>query len=449
MNIVIIGANALALHIALLFSEEEHNVTILDEDQKQLDIARTSMDVAIRRGSGTDWQLLDDLLETLPDVLLALTENDEKNLASCAIAKHLGYKKTIARIKDSHFFNSPRLDFGKIFYVDRFIFPELLVAHNIFLQLTAPSAVNVQYYAQGVVQLRTFVLPEKFKKENINLKDLLMPKGIVIAFIARQENHEKKWIFPKEEDTLKKNDEVTCIGLSDSFYSLYSFLGLKEDILESVVIVGGSLTALKLAKELERQEISTKIIEKDYGRCVYLADSLKYATIIHHEGIDLDFYRSEKIGASESFIALTDNDEINILAALLAKEVNCKQVIAQVSSIKLEPLLKKHGVNHVISSMTIIADHLISRILSNSLTSITSLYEGKAEVMEIEVSENAQITGIPLDNLKDILPKDFLICIIQNRGRVMVAQGNRIISQGDTVIAVTHPHNIEKIKLLF
>lgn len=449
MNIVIIGAGTLARYVAAFLSKEQHNVIVLDQDLKKLEAIRTSMDVGIRHGSGTDWQLLDDLLEISPDFLIALTNNDEINLSSCAIAKQLGYKKTMARVQDNRFLNRSRLDFGQIFYIDAFISPELLVAQDILLQLTAPHALGAHNYAHGAVQLRKFILLNSFKQANIPLKELSLPDGVVICLIVRQNGRQQQFIFPHGEEVLRVGDEVTCIGLTESMEMIMAFFGIVQEPVRSVVIVGGTLTSLNLSRELERKEIQVRLIEKDYERCVMFAETLDDTTIIHHDGTDIDFYYSEKISASQAFIAMTKNDATNVLVALLAKEVGCEQVIAQVSNTKLAPILKKYGVHHTISPLITIGDEIISRVLSDSLTAMTSLYENQAEVLEITVSDNAKVTGIPISDLGELLPDDFLIAVIQNRGRVMIAVGSRIISPGDTVIAITHPRHIETLKTIF
>lgn len=454
MNIVIVGSGGVGRYIASILSKEEHNVILIDLDSKKLEKAAWQMDVATRLGSGTDWQLLDDLLDLSPDFLIALTNTDEVNLVSCAIAKHLGYPKTIARVRDSRYLNRTRLDFAHIFEVDYFIGPELLVANDIMKYMVSPGSLAVENFAHGAVQLRTLVIPEKWKKFNVPLYQLQLPKGIIVGLIKRGvPDKERKIvyevIFPHGNDYILPKDEVTFIGETEAISDLHLFLGLKHKGVNSVVIVGGSLTGLNLAKLLEQREIDVRLIEKDYDRCRFLAEQLPNTTIINNPGTDVDFFQSEKVGHAEVFVACTQSDEMNLVAALLGKEVGCDDVVVTLSNTNYAPMANQLGINHAVSPRVSTADHILSQILGGTVTSLVSFYDNQAEIMEINVSMNSKLVGIPLSELGILLPQDFLIAIIQNRGRIMVANGNRIISPGDTVIVITNPKHVPEFEEIF
>ncbi len=311
MNIVILGAGGVGRYIAHILSKEEHNVILIDPDIKKLEKVSWEMDVAIREGSGTDWQLLDDLLDLSPDFLVALTNSDEINLAACAIAKHLGYRRTIARVRDDRYLNRTRLDFSHIFEVDFFIGPELQVANDILKYMISPGSLAVENFAHGAVQLRTLVIPEKWKKKDVPLQYLSLPKGVIVGLIRRNfssldEEKASEVIFPHGQDTIRAHDEVTFIGETDVISDLHNFLGIRQKQISSVVIVGGSLTGLNLARLLEQRQIDIRLIEKDFNRCRLLAEKLPGTTILNHPGDDIEYYRAEKIGNAEVFVACTD-----------------------------------------------------------------------------------------------------------------------------------------------
>ena len=458
MNIVIVGAGGVGRYIASILSKEEHNVVLIDPNAEKLAKAAQHIDVATRKGSGTDWQLMDDLLELSPEFLIALTNNDETNLVACAIAKHLGYPRTIARVNDNRFLNRTRLDFAHIFEVDYFIGPELLVANDIIKYMISPGSLAVENFAHGAVQLRTLALPEdKWKKSDIPLMDLNLPQGIIVGLIHREvrEKEEKggkpirKVIFPHGKDCLLPGDEVTFIGETKAISELHHFIGVRQTTIKSVVIVGGTMTGLNLAKMLEWRNIDVRFIEKDYERCRFLAEQLPNSTIMNHDGTDIDFLKAEKIGTAEVFVACTNCDEINMVAALLGKEVGCDDVVVTLSNTNYTPLAAQLGINHAVSPRISTADHIMSQVLSGTVTSLVSFYDNQAEIMEINVSMDSKVVGIPLSELGPLLPKDFLIAMIQNRGRVMVANGNRIISPGDTVIVITSPRHIPELEKIF
>ncbi len=456
MNIVIVGAGDIGRYMATILSKDLHNVIVIDKDKAKLDELAIQIDVATRLGSGTDWQLLDDLLELMPNMLIALTNDDETNLVSCSIAKHLGYPYTVCRVRDSRYLNRTRLDFARLFDVDHFIAPEVLVAYDILEYMLSQGSVAIEYFAHGSVQLRTLLIPSTWKKGEIPLSKLTLPAGVMVGLIKRSVMEEQpvptvveKVIFPHGNDVLQIGDEVTFIGETDAVSKLHEFIGIEFKPIESVVIVGGSLSGVQLAKLLNRRNIPVKLIEKDYNKCVTLSETLQGTTIIHHDATDPDFLRSEKIDQADIFISATRHDEVNVLCAMLAKDLGCQEVIAILSNTSYRSVLAPQGIKHVVSPRITAANQILSKILTGTVTTLVSLYDNQAEVMEINVSMESKVAGIPLSELGPMLPKDFLIAMIQNRGRIMVAKGDRIISPGDTVIVVTTAKHVPELEKIF
>ncbi|MFA6916012.1 MAG: Trk system potassium transporter TrkA [Parachlamydiales bacterium] len=457
MTIVIVGAGDVGQYIASLLSKEEHNIVLIDKNGKILQEATRYLDVATRHGSGTDWQLLDDLLELSPQLLIALTEDDEVNMVACCIAKHLGYPRTIARVRDNHFLNRMRLDFGRIFDVDYFIGPELLVAHEILKYMVSPGSIQVENFAQGAVQLRTLSIPARWNKGNVKLKDLALPAGAIVSLIRRFVPNEDNQIdetdftliFPHGDDVILPRDEVTLIGETPTITEIHHFFGIGSQVIKSIVIVGGSLTAINLARLLEYRPVDVKIIEKDFNTCAMLADTLPNCTIVHHDATDLDFLRSEKVGSSELLVACTRHDDTNLLCALLAQEAGCPNALIVINNTSYTPLLTTLGINYAVSPRISAANHILSQLFAGTISSLISLYDNQARVMEINVPIDSEVAGIPLSELGPLLPQDFLIVMIQNRGRIMVANGSRIISPGDTVIAITHAKHVPELQKIF
>lgn len=453
MNIVIIGAGDIGRYIASILSKDQHNIILIDTNSKKLEQAAWNIDIATKVGSGTDWQLLDDLLELAPDLLISLTNNDETNLVACSIAKHLGYPRTIARVHDNRFLNRTRLDFARMFEVDHFIGPEMLVANDILKYMVNPGSIAVENFAHGAVQMRTIAIPQKWRKIDKKLKDLELPQGVMVGLIRREvkekNNVDHVVIFPHGDDYILPGDEVTFIGETDVIAEIHHFFGISQKKVESVVIVGGSLTAISLAKLLEHRETDVRIIEKDYDTCCKLAEKLPYCTIIHHDAADFEYMKSEKIGMADVFVSCTNNDELNFLTGLLAKEVGCDEVIVMLTNTSYTSLVSQMGMVQAVSPRISAANHILSQILWGKVTSLISLYENQAEIMEINVSMDSKIVGIPLSELGPFLPKDFLIAMIQNRGRIMIAHGTRIISPGDTVIVITSPKHVSELEKIF
>lgn len=455
MNIVIIGAGDIGLHIASIFSQFEYGIVIVDNDPFKLENVTRDLDVTTRFGSGTNCQLLEELLETFSDLFVAVTDDDETNLVACALARNLGFHQTIARVRNRQYLKQSRLHFDRLFYCDYIISPEKLTADAIANMIVVPDSIATESFAHGAVSMRTMKIPPQWNK-NIQLKnrkELALPEETMVALIKRDDYEsgikKEKLIFPHGDDCLMAGDEVTFIGASEKIAKIPDLFGLNKKLPKSVVIVGGSLVGINLAETLQEYEIETTLIDKNKNKCQFLSRSLEKTTVIHHEGTDYRFLKNEKLTTADAFVAATRADEVNFLSAAAASELGAKHVIISLSDLNYMPLLKRLGINAAISPRINAANRVLSIVREKHVVSMVSLYESKAEVMEVKVSMDSKIVGIPIKHLGPELPKDFLIAVIQNRGRIFMADGSRILSPGDTVIVISSARHMNEIKKLF
>ncbi|MBJ7449197.1 MAG: Trk system potassium transporter TrkA [Parachlamydiales bacterium] len=455
MNIVIVGAGDIGMHIAALVSQKGNSVFLIDHDKNKLHKASQNLDLAIKVGSGTNWKILEDLVQHAPDLLLAFTNNDEVNLVACTIAKQLGFPRTLARVHSSNYINSMRLDFSRLFYADHLICPELLVARDFYKSLLYPGAIFVQNFAHGAVQMITLPIPSHWKKGHIPLEKLELPHGIVVGLIRRNSekgaglDNQENVIFPHGKDHLIPGDEVTFIGETTVMLTLHYFLGIQQEKARSVILIGGTLINCHLAELLLQLGVHVRIIDKDAARCRELSETLLKAVIIHQNGLNIDFYNSERVDCADAFIATTKRDEVNLLAANLAIASGCKQVMVSLADTRQMNIAKNMGVSHVFSPRMSCENQILAMISSDNVNSAVSFYNDQAEVMEIKISQDCKITGIPIAEMGPYLPKDFLFAVIQNRGRILIANGQCVLSPGDTVIAITHPRYASELQELF
>jgi trk system potassium uptake protein len=450
MHIVILGAGELGCHLAKALANEEFSVTVIDKDPKKLEALSKEADIATLIAPGTKWKALSDLIEHNPSFFIALTGNDESNLVSCTIAKNLGFPQTIARVKEIGFLSRSRLDFGRLFFVDHFIGTEVITAHDILKSLLNHEDLAVENFAHGTIQMRTFLIPESWPHGKTFLKDLDLPKEIIISLIRRKNPSGKdQIIFPHGEDRLLPKDEVTIIGESQTMYQIHTFFASAEKPIKSVIIVGGTPVALRLAFILEKLDIHVKIIERDLDRCQELADLLPESTILHHDGQDQNFLHSEGVQNAGAFIACTNEDESNLLLALLGKKCGCSKVLALISDVNLAPVLRDLDITVSISEKVNLTNRILSLVHGKKIISIASLCENQAKVLEMKVSAESELVGIPLSDISSRLPKDLLIAAIENRGRIMIGKGTRILSPNDTIIVITSAERVHELSDLF
>ncbi len=454
MNIVILGAGEIGAYLAQILSKEEHNVIVIDKDPKPLERLSRSADVATKTGSGTNEQLLEELLEQSPHLFLALTGNDETNLVACTIAKNLGYSKTVARVHQNSFLYRSRLDFARLFFVDHFIGTEMILAHDIFKCIANPGNVAVQNFAHGAVQMRSIIISENSPLSKSSISELKLPENLLIGLIRRkpaygEEMASERIIFPRGHDHLLPGDEATLIGETKMMYGLNAPFEIPRKQIRSVVIVGGSAVACQVCQILDEEGIHARVIEQDEERCRYLAEHLPRATILNQDPTDLNFLLTEKVHLTDAFVACTASNEKNILSAALAKQSGCSEVIALVSDESYVPLLRRLGIFFTVSEKISVANRVHAIIQGESVISVASLYHNQAKIIEVKVSSDSEIVGIPIADLGKYLPEDFLIALIENRGRIMIAKGFNILAPGDTVIVICHPKHIAQLQKIF
>lgn len=454
MYIVIFGANKLSAYIASILSQESHGVFLIDNDQHELDKISSELDISTVVEDEHPWILLDKLTSTKPDAVLALTDNDERNLTLCKIAKNLHYPMTVALVNNENYINSSKLNFNEIFSVDFFICPNILVSQEIFKFIVTPKSTGAENFAHGAIHMHTMKVPEKWKNKKC-IHQLNLPEGLMLGLIrrsvpeAKNEFDEKELIFPHGKDVLYSNDEVTFIGKPDAINSLNDFFDVPSKQIKAVAIVGGTPIAINLARILSQRNIKTTIIEEDEKKCQWLSDKLQDSTIMNQDGCNSQFMQIEQMGKMDAIVACTNHDEINILACSLGKSIGCEKTIASIGDIHFSSIIEQAKIDHYVSPREAIANRILSIIQKHKVIAVASLYENQAKIMELKVSYSSPLAGIPIYELGMYLPNDFLFAAIQNRGKIMIADGTKVLCPGDTVVVITHPEHYNSLQKLF
>jgi trk system potassium uptake protein TrkA len=443
MKIVILGAGNTGGYVASILSQEQHDITIIDRNPKVLDQINRETDVATVLASMPNLQALSNVIERKPDLFFAATNNDETNLISCSLAKNLGIPKTVARINAPSLLQSETLDIGRLFYVDHFIGAEILSAQDLFKLLIHSGDLAFEYFAHGAVLMRTIVIPPIWKKGHVPIKDLQLPPGLMAGLIRR----DKQILFPHGSDYILPGDEATLIGEAKIMDELHEHFQTLERRVKSVILVGGTEIALHLSRLLLQQRISVRIVEKDYLRCKELSDLLPSATIINRDQNDPSFLNEESVETANALVLCTKNDGTNFLISSMAAYMGCPKTISLVGDPSYIPLFEKAKVTPAISARVNVANRLLSILHEKTILSVGSISNDAAKIVELKVSPSSGLVGIPLSDLH--LPKDLLIAVIENHGKVMIGRGNSILCPDDTAIAVCSSHCLEQNYHLF
>jgi trk system potassium uptake protein TrkA len=449
MNIVILGAGKTGAYVAKVLSEESHDVVLVDKDAKILEQTSRESDVATLHASAPCWKIFEDLTEKRPHLFFAATGDDETNLVSCAIAKNLGFPKTIARVKERDYLNHSRLDFGRLFFVDHFIGAEVLAAQDLFNVIVHAGDIAVEHFAHGAIQMRTMQIPNRWDGAGKPIRDLSLPDDLIVGLIRRKMDEGEKVIFPHGDDHILPGDEMTVVGESKVMHRLHEIFDCPEHKVRSVILVGGTPVATHLAHFLIQQRIAVRIIEIDEARCEHLAEVLPSATIINRDGRDPQLLRSERVQDADALVSCTHHDGANLLIASLAKQFGCPKPIALIGDPAYSQVLERAGVLPALSARVNVANRILSILHEETILSIASLSCDAAKIVELKVPPSSPLVGIPLSDLSGHLPKDLLIAVIESRGQVMIGKGNRILSPDDTMILICHSHQIPQIPHLF
>ena len=433
MNIIIVGCGKVGRTLAEQLSNEKHNIVIVDIIEKKIQDTTEDIDIMGFLGNASSINtLLDAGIETA-DLLIAVTGSDELNLLCCLIAKKVSKCHTIARVRNPVY--SKELGFLKqSLGISMIINPEHAAAIEIARILRFPSAIKIDTFAKGRVELLKFKIKPEFKLNNMSVMEFGERYKNLILIGAVERGEEVS--IPSGNFILKDNDTVSVIASPINSALFFKKIGIHTHQVKSTMIVGGGTLSYYLAKILLSMKIRVLIVESNAARCEQLSELLPDATIIHGDGTDKNLLLEEGLTRVESFVTLTNLDEENILLSLFAKKNSTAKLVSKVNRIAFDDIIEGLDIGSVIYPKYITADYILQyvRAMQNSIGSnVETLYhilDGNAEALEFAIREESQVTDIPLADLN--LRKNLLVGCL-NR----IPRGQDTIQVGDTVIIVT------------
>ena len=438
MNIIIVGAGKVGTTIADQLSSENHNITIIDLNQKKVEEAEEEFDAMGIVGNGASHQVQVEAGVMDAELLIAVTGSDELNLLCCLIAKKTGKCQTIARVRNPIY--SKEVNFIKRqMGLSVVINPELTAAQEISQLLRLPYAKKVDTFARGRVEMIKFRMNPELHMDGLQVADIIskMKCDIMICGVERQ----GQVVIPNGDFVLKNNDMVSMMAVPKETAKFFRKMGIPTHQAKSTLIVGGGTIAYYLAKQLLEMRVDVRIIEQNKERCEMLSEQLPEATVLQGDGTDKEFLLEEGLMHTDSFVALTNMDEENLMLALLARKYSNAKLIAKVNRIHFEEVVDELDIDSVIYPKNLAADHIVryTRAMQNSLGSnVETLYkilDGQAEALEFVIREDSSVTN---QRLMDLPLKDhLLVCYISRYGKLKMARGQDMLKVGDSVIIVT------------
>ena len=437
MKIIIVGIGKVGYAIAEQMTGENHDLVVIDRDSAVLDHVDSMLDVMCVEGNGASASVLLEAGVREADLLIAVSENDEVNLICCLMAKKLGAKHTVARVRNPEYFRDApilRREIG----LDMIINPEHAAAQEVSRILRVPSAFSVETFAHGLVELIGFQTEANDTLVGKSLIDFNRENPNSILMCAAKRGDEV--IVPNGSFVPQAGDRVYVIGTPAETTRVLRSMGRAMSPIRRVSILGGGRISQYLAWLLADLGTHVTIVEKDENKCLALAEKLPKATIIHGDGTDHDLLESEGIFHCDAFIAVTDRDEENLLMALTAKRYGVKKVVPKMSRMGYLDIVNLTGLDTVISPKAIIASQISSYVrgLANSqgsaVESLHSILGGQIEPVEFTATRATPCVDPPLRTLP--FRNGLLVAAIVHNGRMEIPNGHSQIHAGDRVIVV-------------
>ena len=450
MKIVIIGLGTIGKTVLKSLAEMGHSITIIDENSDKVESLIEKYDVYGVVGNGACIDIQNEANMADADLAIVLTNSDELNVFACLVAKNVGVKNTIARVRNPAYRKQIRQIKDQL-GLSMIVNPEKETAEEIFNLINLPSISRMERFAKGKVLLVEIVVEKNCAlvgETLISLGKKLKNKVLVCAVVRNEEV-----IIPSGNFMFQEGDRVHFTSDASSLRNFLAEVNLEVSPLKHIMIVGGDRIGYYLASELSQKRYSIKLVEGDKSRAEELAEMLPRVTVIHGNGTQHDLLLEEGIEAMDAFVALTNIDEENMIVSMFANKMNVGKTITQIKSDELLDMLGELGIENTVSPKRIVADKIISyiRALSNSrgskVLTVYRLVNEKVEALEFQATGEESFFNRPFRELKT--KKDCLIACLLRDGEVIIPDGNSCIKSGDNVVVVTTHKNFDDLNDIF
>lgn len=439
MKSIIIGAGKVGFSIAATFSEKDYDVTLVERNKSRLMNVAEYLDVRTIHGFGNQISDLMDAGADTADLIVAATECDEVNIMSCFLAKKLGTKKAVARIRQPMYaaWNKQMMqELG----IDLTINPEQYAAQEISQLILYPEAHDVQYYADGKVLMLGLKVTGEFNIINKALKNITFPKPCVVVAIIRDGDI----IIPRGDTVIKKKDELYFVSAAENMHVIEKFVGYPHKKVSDIAIFGGELIGYYLADIFEKKirNFNVKIFEPNEDLCRELAEDLPHTMIIKGSGTDVNIMDDENISEMDIVVVLTDDDHTNVMVSMIAKSSGAKKIITQIRRSDYVNMIENFGIDKAISPRTLMTSSILRFINRGKILHLKMLHDDMAQMNEIIIPKTS-----PLQNkaLKDIdVPESCIIAMIIRKGDIIIPKGSDRLYANDRVIVLAKTESIKE-----
>jgi trk system potassium uptake protein TrkA len=447
MKIIIVGCGKVGKTLAEELNKEDNEVTVIDRRYAEVESLSNKFDVMGVVGNGASYKTQMEAGIKKADILIAVTGSDELNLLCCLIAKRAGNCQTIARVRNPEY--SEEIGFVKgALGLAMTINPEFAAAQEIARVLRFPSAIKIDTFAKGRVEMLKFRVPGESRLNGMLVMNIAPKLGADVLVCAVERDGE---IFiPKGDFRLQEKDVVSIIAGPKKASDFFKKIGIETHQVKDTMIVGGGDTGYYLAKLLQPMGIGIKLIEQNEERCNLLSELLPKAQIIHADGSEQIVLIEEGVGQAEAFVALTNIDEENVMLSLFARSQTSGKIATKINRMDFDRVIKELDLDTTVYPKKITALYILQfvRAMKNSIgCNVETMYrilDDKAEALEFVVKDSSELPGIPLEKLK-IKENTLVACIIRGR-QIIIPRGKDEMRVGDSVVVVTTTLGLKDIR---
>ena len=439
MKIIVLGAGKVGKTLIKHMSNEDHDIIVVDQNATKVEEVVNQYDVIGVVGNGGSYDILMEAGAEDANLIICVTASDELNILAGLMAKKMGTRHTIARVRNPDYssqrdFMRNQLGFSMI------VNPELEAASEIRRVLSFPSAVKVDTFSRGKVELAEFFVEDHSRLNGVELNQLhkITKTNILVCAVS----HNEDVIIPDGNYAIKPGDHLYITGTHRDLSKFCLDIGVITSRIKNVIIIGGGKIAYYLSKQLSTQGIKVKIIEKDKNRCQVLAEKLPYVTIIHGDGSDDELLNEEGIENTDAVLALTGLDEENIVLSLSAKSLYHKKTIAKVTRMNYTGLSDVLKVDSIVAPKKIVASQIIRYVRAkmnkdhdSAVKTLYKIVDGEVEAVEFKVTEHFKFLHKTINEMK--IKEHVLVAAIIRKNEVIVPKGNTAMELNDYVIIVS------------
>lgn len=452
MKIVIIGVGTIGKTVLKSLSGKGYTITIIDEDKDKIESLIEKYDVQGIIGNGASLDIQREAGVRGADLVIALTRSDELNVFACLVAKKIGVKNTIARVRNPEY-RRQIIEMQDELGISMIVNPEEDTATEIFNIISLPGIAKVERFAKGRVLLVEIVAEKGCILIGETLSTIARKLDSKVLICAVQRGNEV--IIPSGNFMFEEGDRIHFTSESTVLRDFLSEIKIVKSPLKNIMIVGGSKIAYYLADALSKKKYKVKLVENDKKTAEELAEMLPKVTVINGNGAQHDLLIEEGIEAMDAFIALTDIDEENMIVSMFANKMKVKKTITKIKSDELYGMLLELGITNNVSPKDIVANRVLSyvRALENkrgsNVLTLYKLVNNQVEALEFLAKRQDKFYDKPLKELKPKLKENCLIACILRNNTVIIPDGNTSIQQGDNVIVVTTHKDFDDLRDIF